>query len=212
MHTSKNSITNSSQVDCVRVHAQENELYQRWANDGWHVVDAGHVCVMWLTWHCNDKSLSIITPWSRTCVVGLMPYLKSIDTFYLFRTVFEIFGINVFRVWLWPLSYRDHPRSKIFSPFESPYMTSYLIFIDTFSLFRTVFEIYNIKVYRVWLWPSTFRGHPRSKIFSTFESPYIIIIIIITLSTEVSERSNCRLVPYWREFLGVSGSRTWLPI
>ena len=37
----------------------------------------------------------------------------------------------------------------------------------------------------------------------------IIIIIIITLSTEVSERSNCRLVPYWREFLGVSGSRTW---
>ena len=37
----------------------------------------------------------------------------------------------------------------------------------------------------------------------------IIIIIIITLSTEVSERSNCRLVPYWREFLGVSGSQTW---
>ena len=37
----------------------------------------------------------------------------------------------------------------------------------------------------------------------------IIIIIIITLSTEVSERSNCWLVPYWREFLGVSGSRTW---
>ena len=32
----------------------------------------------------------------------------------------------------------------------------------------------------------------------------IIIIIIITLSTEVSERSNFRLVPYWREFLGVS--------
>ena len=37
----------------------------------------------------------------------------------------------------------------------------------------------------------------------------IIIIITITLSTEVSERSNCQLVPYWREFLGVSGSRTW---
>ena len=26
---------------------------------------------------------------------------------------------------------------------------------------------------------------------------------------EISEHSNCRLVPYWREFLGVSGSRTW---
>ena len=32
-------------------------------------------------------------------------------------------------------------------------------------------------------------------------------IIIITLSTEVSERSNCRLVPYWS--LGVNGSWTW---
>ena len=29
------------------------------------------------------------------------------------------------------------------------------------------------------------------------------------LSTEVPEHSNCRLVPYRREFLGVSGSRTW---
>ena len=40
----------------------------------------------------------------------------------------------------------------------------------------------------------------------------IIIIIIITnfaLNIEVPEHSNCRLVPYWREFLGVSGSRTW---
>ena len=27
---------------------------------------------------------------------------------------------------------------------------------------------------------------------------------------EVPEHSNCRLVPYWREFLGFSGSRTWL--
>ena len=26
---------------------------------------------------------------------------------------------------------------------------------------------------------------------------------------EVPEHSNCRLVPYWREFLEVSGSRTW---
>ena len=29
------------------------------------------------------------------------------------------------------------------------------------------------------------------------------------LKIEVPEHSNCRLVPYWREFLGVSGSRTW---
>ena len=100
-------------------------------------------------------------------------YLTSIDTFSLFRTVFEIFDFKVFRVWPWPLTFRGHPRSKIFSPFESPYMTSYLTSIDTFSLFRTVFEIFDFKVFRVWPWPLTFRGHPRSKIFPPFESPYI---------------------------------------
>ena len=99
-------------------------------------------------------------------------YLTSIDTFSLSRTVFEIFDFKVFRVWPWPLTYRGHQRSKIFSPFESPYMTSYLTSIDTFSLSHTVFEIFNFKVFRVWPWPLTFRGHLRSKIFSPFESPY----------------------------------------
>ena len=94
-------------------------------------------------------------------------YLTSICTFSLSRTVFEIFDFKVFRVWPWPLSFRGHLRSNIFSPFESPYMTSYLTPIDTFSLYRTVFEIFDIKVFRVWPWPLTFRGHPRSKIFST---------------------------------------------
>jgi len=64
-----------------------------------------------------------------------------------------------------------HPRSKIFSPFESPYMTSYLISIDTFSLSRTVFEIFDFKVFRVWPWPLTFGGHLRSKIISTIWKP-----------------------------------------
>ena len=42
----------SSQVDCERVHAQENELYQRWANGGWHVVDAGvRSMFVWCGWH-----------------------------------------------------------------------------------------------------------------------------------------------------------------
>ena len=101
-------------------------------------------------------------------------YWTSIDTFSLFRTVLEIFHIKVFRVWPWPLTFSGHPRSEIFSPFESPYMTSYWTSIDTFSLFRTVFEIFDIKVFRVWPWPLTFRGHPRSKIFPPFESPYMI--------------------------------------
>ena len=94
-------------------------------------------------------------------------YLTSIGTFSLSRTVFEIFDFKVFRVWPWPLTFRGHLRSNIFSPspFESPYMTSYLTPIDTFSLSRTVFEIFDFKVFRVWPWPLTFRGHLRSNIF-----------------------------------------------
>ena len=42
-------------------------------------------------------------------------------------------------------------------------MTSYLISIDTFSLSRTVFEIFDFKVFRVWPWSLTFRGHQGSK-------------------------------------------------
>ena len=41
------------------------------------------------------------------------------------------------------LTCRGHLRSKIFSPFESPYMTSCLTSIDTFSLSRIVFEIFD---------------------------------------------------------------------
>ena len=99
--------------------------------------------------------------------------LTSIDTFSLSRTVFEIFDFKIFRVWPWPLTFRSHLGSKIFSPFESPYMTSYLTSIDTFSLSRTVYEIFDFKIFRVWPWPLTFRGHLGSKIFSPFESPYM---------------------------------------
>ena len=100
-------------------------------------------------------------------------YLTSIDTFSLSRTVFEIFDFKVFRVWPWFLIFRGHPRSKIVPLFESPYMTSYLTSIDTFSLSRTVFEIFDFKVFRVWPWPLIFSGHPRAKIFSLFENPYM---------------------------------------
>ena len=99
-------------------------------------------------------------------------YLTSIENFSLSRTVFKIFDFKVVGVWPWPLTFRGHPGSKIFSPFESPYMTSYLTSIDTFSLSRTVFEIFDFKVFRVWPWSLTFRGHPRSKIFSLYESSY----------------------------------------
>ena len=100
-------------------------------------------------------------------------YLTSTDTFSLSHTVFEIFDFEVSRVWPWPLTLRGHLGSKIFSLFESSYMTSYLTSIDTFSLSRTVFEIFDFKVFSVWPWPLTFRGHLRSKIFSPFESSYM---------------------------------------
>ena len=58
-------------------------------------------------------------------------YVSSVDTFSLYRTVFEILDFKVFRVWPWPLTFRGHLRSKIFLPFESPYLTSYLTSIDT---------------------------------------------------------------------------------
>ena len=100
-------------------------------------------------------------------------FLTSIDTFFLSRTVFEIFDFKAFRVWPWPLTLRGHLGSKIFPSFESPYMTSYLTSIDTFFLSRTVFEIFDFKVFRVWPWPLSFRCHLGSKIFSIFESPYM---------------------------------------
>ena len=128
-------------------------------------------------------------------------YRTSIDTFSLSRTVFEIFDFKVFRVWPWPLTFRGHPRSKIFSQFESPYMTSYRTSIDTFSLSRTVFEIFDFKVFRVWSWPLTFRGHPRSKIFSQFESPYMTSyrtsIDTFSLSRTVFEIFDFKIFRVW---------------
>ena len=100
-------------------------------------------------------------------------YLTSIDTFSLSRAVFKKFDFKCFRVWPWPLTFRGQLRSKKISPFESPYMTSYLTSIYTFFLSRTVFEIFDFKVFSVWPWPLTFRGHLRSKIFSPFESSYM---------------------------------------
>ena len=118
--------------------------------------------------HPRSKKISLIeSPY-------MIPYLTSIDTFSLSRTVFEIFDFKVFRVWPWPLTFRGQLVSKIFPLFKSPYMTFYLTSIDTFSLSRTVFEIFDFKVLRVWPWPLTFGGHLRSKIFSLIESPYMI--------------------------------------
>ena len=128
-------------------------------------------------------------------------YSTPFDTFSLSCTVFEIFDFKVFRVWPWPLTFRSHLGSKIFSPFESPYMTSYLTSIDTLSLYRTVFEIFDFKVFRVWPWPLTFRGHPRWKIFPLFESSYMTSystpIDIFSLSRTVFEIFDFKVFRVW---------------
>ena len=128
-------------------------------------------------------------------------YLTSINTFSLSCTVFEIFDFKVFRVWFWPLTFRGNPRSRIFSPFESPYMTSYLTSINTFSLSRTVFETFDFKVLRVWSWPLTFRGHPRSKILTPFRSPYMTSYLnsidTFSLSRTVFEIFDFKVFRVW---------------
>ena len=100
-------------------------------------------------------------------------YLTSINNISPSRTVFEIFDFKVFRVWPWPLTSKGHLESKIFISFESPYMTSYLTSMDTISLSRIVLEIFDFKVFRVWPWPLTPKGHLGSKKFILFESPYM---------------------------------------
>ena len=100
-------------------------------------------------------------------------YLTSMDDISLSRTVFEIFDFKIFRVWPWPLTLKCHLGSKNFILFESPYMTSYLTSMNTISLSRTVLEIFDFKVFRVWPWPSTIKGHLKSKNCMPFESSYM---------------------------------------
>ena len=113
-------------------------------------------------------------------------YLTSIDNISPSRTVFEIFDFKVFRVWPWPLTPKVHLGSKKFIPFESPYMTSYLTSMDTISLSRTVLEIFDFKVFRVWPWPLTPKGHLGSKNCIPFESPYMTSYSISMDTTSLS--------------------------
>ena len=103
----------------------------------------------------------------------LTSYLTSMDIISLSRTVSEIFDFKVFRVWPWPLTPKGHLGSENFIPLESPHMTSYLTSMDTISLSRTVSEIFDFKVFRVWPWPLTTKDHLGSKNCIPLESPYM---------------------------------------
>ena len=113
------------------------------------------------------------------------------DNISLSCTVLEIFDFRVFRVWPWSSTPKSHLGSKNFVPFESPYMTFYLTSIDNISPSRTVFEIFDFKVFRVWPWPLTPKDHLGSKNFIPFKNPYMTSYLTsmntISLSRTVSE-------------------------
>ena len=123
------------------------------------------------------------------------------DTISLSRTVFEIFDCKVFRVWPWPLTPKSYPWSKLDITFESPYMTSYLTSMDNISLSRTVFEIFNFVVFRVWPRPLTHEGHLGSIFFISFESPYMTSYLTskntISLSRTVFEIFYFKVFRVW---------------
>ena len=130
------------------------------------------------------------------------------DTISLSRTVFEIFDLKVFRIRPWSLTPESHMGSKLFIPFESPYMTSYLISIDNISLFRTVFEIFDFKVFRVWPWPLTPEVHLGLKNFILFKSPYMTpfwFLWKISLSRTVFEIFDFEVFRFWPSPLTTKG-------
>ena len=159
---------------------------------------------------------------SKNCIPFESPYmtcyLTSMDKISLSRTVFEIFDFKDFRVWPWPLTPRGHLGSKQFIPFESPYMTSYLTSMYNISLSRTVFEIFDVKVFRVRPWPLTPKGHLGSKQFIPFESPYMTSYLTsmynISLSRTVFEIFDVkvfRVRPWPLTPKGHLGSKQFIP-
>ena len=129
--------------------------------------------------HMGSK---FIIPFERSYMTS---YLTSMGTISLSRTVFEIFDLenSGFDLDHRPLRLKKfiplnstskcHLRLKKFIQFESPYMVSNLTSTDNFSLTRTVFEIFDFKVFRVWLWPLTHEGHLGSKKIIPFGSSYM---------------------------------------
>ena len=159
------------------------EVFRVWP---WPLTPKGHL------------GLKKIIPFERPYMTS---YLTSIDTISLSRTVFEIFDFNVSRVWPWPLTPKDHLGSKNFILFERPYMTSYLTSMDTISLSRTVFEIFDFNVSRVWPWPLTPKGHLGSKKIIPLERPYMTSYLTsmdtISLSRTVFEIFDFEVFRVW---------------
>ena len=145
-------------------------------------------------------------------------YLTYMNSISLSHTVFEIYDFKVFRVWPWPLTPEGHLGSKKFMLFERPYMTSYSTYMDTIALSRTVFEIFDFKVFRVWPWPLTPKSHLGSKSFIPFERPYMTSYLTsmdtISLSQtllEIFDFEVFRVWPWPLTLKGNLGSKKIIP-
>ena len=142
---------------------------------------------------------------SKKCIPFGSPYmtsyLTSIANISLSRTVLEIFDFKVFKVWPWTLNPGSHLGSKFFILFESPYMTSYLTSIDNISPSRTVFEIFDFKVFRVRPWPLTPKAHLGLIFFIQFEGSYMTSYLTsmdtISLSRTVLEIFDINVFRVW---------------
>ena len=118
----------------------------------------------------------------------MIPFLTSMDNISLSSTVLR-YSTSKFDLDLWP------PKviwdRKMLYHSKAHHMTSYLISMDTISLSGTVFEIFDFKVFKVWPWPLTPKGHLGSKNVIPFESPhmtsYLTSMDNISLSRTVFE-------------------------
>ena len=145
--------------------------------------------------HLGSKNFILFESPYMTC------YLTSMDNISLCRTVFEIFDFKICRVWPWPLTPKDHLGSKNFIPFERSYLTSYFTSMDTISLSRTVSEIFDFEVFRVWPWPVSPKSHLGSTNFIVFERPYMTCYLTsmdnISLFRTVFEIFDVKIFRVW---------------
>ena len=132
----------------------------------------------------------------------MTPYLTSIDTISLSRTIFEIFDFEVFRVLPRPLTSEGHLKSTNCIQFERPYMTSYLTAMDSLlpSLYLVPFSRYSTSKFSgfdIRIWPlKVIWG--RKNLYHSKGDIWLPIWLLGTPSLY--------LVPFWRystsKFLG----------
>ena len=106
-------------------------------------------------------------------------------------------------------------------------MSSYLTSIDTFSLSRTFFEIFDFEVFRVWPWPLTSKGHLGSNFLYNLKAhiwlpiclPWTTYLYLVSFSKYLTSKFLGFDLDLWplkviwgQNFVYHLKSRIWLPI